>query len=166
MTIINRSFLWRIVLASLLFFSSVFIISIKLLNPPQIQIVLEDYNITITNIQNMFTFNDVLIIMGASILLGASGAYLLLIKYPNKSSTSEMIESRKAEWRQIAKTLKSNERIVYEAIIESEGIIDQSELTSKTGLSKATVSRVLDLLESKGLVEKKRRGMRNTVILK
>ena len=36
----------------------------------------------------------------------------------------------------------------------------------KTVISKAGVSRALDLLESKGLVERKRRGMRNVVLLK
>ncbi|RLI76793.1 transcriptional regulator, partial [Archaeoglobales archaeon] len=32
--------------------------------------------------------------------------------------------------------------------------------------SKASVSRTLDLLESKGLVERRRRGMGNIVLLK
>ncbi|MCD6411533.1 MAG: MarR family transcriptional regulator [Thermoplasmata archaeon] len=36
----------------------------------------------------------------------------------------------------------------------------------KTGISKASVSRALDLLESKGLVERRRRGMGNIVLLK
>ncbi len=49
---------------------------------------------------------------------------------------------------------------------KSDGIITQSELVEKTGLSKASVSRALDLLESKGLVERRRRGMGNVVLLK
>ncbi|MHC1587205.1 MAG: helix-turn-helix transcriptional regulator [Candidatus Syntropharchaeia archaeon] len=51
-------------------------------------------------------------------------------------------------------------------MIEADGIIEQSKLPEKTGISKASVSRALDLLESKGLVERRRRGMGNIVLLK
>ena len=69
-------------------------------------------------------------------------------------------------WEEIAKTLKEDEQKIYKAIIEAGGIIEQSKLPEKTGLSKSSVSRALDLLESKGLVERKRRGMGNIVLLK
>ena len=62
--------------------------------------------------------------------------------------------------------MKEDEQKIYQAIIEAGGIIEQSELPEKTGLSKASVSRALDLLESRGLVEKRRRGMGNIVLLK
>ena len=62
--------------------------------------------------------------------------------------------------------MKDDEQKIYQAIIEAGGIIEQSELPEKTGLSKASVSRALDLLESRGLVEKRRRGMGNIVLLK
>jgi uncharacterized membrane protein len=63
-------------------------------------------------------------------------------------------------------TLKDDERKIYETILESEGIIEQSELVEKTGLPKSNVSRSLDLLESKGLAERRRRGTGNVVLLK
>ena len=69
-------------------------------------------------------------------------------------------------WKEIAKTLKDEERSIYETILDSGGMIFQSELVEKLGLSKSSVSRSLDLLESKGLVERKRRGMANLVLLK
>lgn len=65
-----------------------------------------------------------------------------------------------------SKTLKDDERRIYEAIVKADGIINQGELPEKTGLSKATVSRALYFLESKGLVERRRRGMGNVVYLK
>ena len=77
-----------------------------------------------------------------------------------------VLEERKKKWEEIAKTLKEDEAKIYKAIIESDGIITQSELVEKTGLSKASVSRTLDLLESKGLVERRRSGMGNVVLLK
>jgi len=39
------------------------------------------------------------------------------------------------------------------------------DIVEGTDLSKATVSRTLDTLESKDLVERKRKGMSNVVIL-
>ena len=50
--------------------------------------------------------------------------------------------------------------------IVKAGIIEQSELPEKTGISKSNVSRALDLLESRGLIEKRRRGIGNVVLLK
>jgi uncharacterized membrane protein len=55
---------------------------------------------------------------------------------------------------------------VLEHIIKSDGTIFQSELAEKSGLGKVKVTRVLDRLEGKGIVERKRRGMTNVVILK
>ena len=40
-----------------------------------------------------------------------------------------------------SKTLKDDERRVYEAILKAGGMINQSELPEKTGLSKTSVSR-------------------------
>jgi uncharacterized membrane protein len=57
-------------------------------------------------------------------------------------------------------------KAVLEHIIKSDGTIFQSELTEKSGLGKVKVTRVLDRLEGKGIVERKRRGMTNVVILK
>ena len=61
--------------------------------------------------------------------------------------------------------IKNDEQKIYKAIIESDGIINQSELVEKTEISKSSISRILDLLESKGLVEKRRRGMGNIILL-
>jgi uncharacterized membrane protein len=77
-----------------------------------------------------------------------------------------VLEERKKEWEEVSKTLKDDEQRIYKAIIDSDGIVNQSELTEKTELSKSNVSRALDLLESKGLVERRRRGMGNIVLLK
>ena len=91
---------------------------------------------------------------------------MLLLDLAEKLTGELVLEEREKRWKEIAKTLKKDERKIYQVIIEAGGIIEQSELPEKTGLSKASVSRALDLLESKGLVERKRRGMGNVVLLK
>ena len=61
--------------------------------------------------------------------------------------------------------LSGDEKLIYEEVAK-EGSIFQSSLVEKTGMTKVKVTRVLDRLEGKGLIERKRRGMTNVVILK
>ncbi len=62
--------------------------------------------------------------------------------------------------------LSPNERTVVELLRQSDNIALQGDLVQRTGFSKVKVSRVLDHLEARGLVERRRRGMSNVVILK
>ena len=149
-----------------LFVASVFVLGLKLLNPTPIQIVVEGQSASITQLPGFFTLEDVIIILVASIVLGVSGTYLLFFDSVGKPVGELVLEERKERWKEIVKTLKEDEQKIYRAIIEADGIIEQSELPEKTGLSKASVSRTLDLLESKELVERRRRGMGNIVLLK
>jgi len=66
----------------------------------------------------------------------------------------------------VMKSLSKDEKKVFEIIVNSGGAVFQSELIEKTGFSKAKVSRILDKLEVKNLVERRRRGMTNIVIVK
>ena len=157
----------KAILMASLFVTSAFILGLKLLNPTPIKIVIEeDQNASITQVPGFFTFEDIIIIVVASAILGVSGTYLLFIDSADKPAGRLVLEERKRRWREVAKTLKEDEKKVYQAIIEADGIIEQSKLPEKTGISKASVSRALDLLESKGLVERRRRGMGNIVLLK
>ena len=76
-----------------------------------------------------------------------------------------ILEERRQRWERVAKTLKDDEQTLFEAIID-EGIVHQSELVEKTGLPKSNVSRALYALESRGLIERRRRGMGNVILLK
>jgi len=72
----------------------------------------------------------------------------------------------KAHYKNVLNTLEPEERTVMENIIESNGSIFQSQLVENTKQSKVKITRILDRLEGKGLIERKRRGMTNVVILK
>jgi uncharacterized membrane protein len=80
-------------------------------------------------------------------------------------SSNEILQVRRQEWATISERLTSNEELVYQTVLEANGVLPQSEIVDQTDLSKATVSRTLDSLEVKDLVERKRRGMGNTVLL-
>ncbi len=64
------------------------------------------------------------------------------------------------------KSLDDEEKKIVEKIKEKEGSIYQSDLIKETGYSKVKITRILDKLESKGILEKKRRGMTNIVVLR
>ena len=72
----------------------------------------------------------------------------------------------KEYYQKVRSNLSEDERIIFDKIIEAGGAIYQSDLVEKTGFSKAKVTRVLDKLEGKGLIERRRRGMGNVIILK
>ena len=76
------------------------------------------------------------------------------------------LEERKARWEAIVPSLKEDQQIIYQIILDEDGMMAQSDIVEKTGLSKSNVSRTLDVLESMGLVEKRRRGMGNLIMLK
>jgi uncharacterized membrane protein len=72
----------------------------------------------------------------------------------------------KENYQKVMNTLDKDERVILEKIIEAQGTIFQSELVDKTKFPKVRVTRILDKLEGKGLIERKRRGMTNVVVLK
>jgi uncharacterized membrane protein len=100
-----------------------------------------------------FTVIGVLALYGAGLIFGS------------KQLRKAELEKKKRIQKTI-RNLKSEEKTLYKIIAESGGLIFQSELVKRSGLSKVKVSRILDLLESKGLIEKRRRGMSNIIVLK
>lgn len=62
--------------------------------------------------------------------------------------------------------MDGEEKQVYNFLKGKDGSAYQSDLIKETGFSKVKLTRTLDKLESKGVVERKRRGMTNIVVLK
>ena len=91
---------------------------------------------------------------------------LYMVFFGDKKEKIEQGRIKKENYEKVLKTLNEDQRKVLEKIIEEEGTIFQSDLVEKTKLSKVKVSRILDKLEGKGIVERKRHGMSNVVILK
>lgn len=72
----------------------------------------------------------------------------------------------KANYKKILDKLNEDEKKVLEKVIESKGSILQSELIEKTSFNKVKVTRILDKLEGKHIIERKRPGMSNMILLK
>jgi len=63
-------------------------------------------------------------------------------------------------------SLSPNERKVLSLLMSKGGVAFQSEIVEGLGLPKSTVSVILDKLEARGIVERRRRGISNIVIVK
>jgi uncharacterized membrane protein len=71
------------------------------------------------------------------------------------------------EQKKIINGLKNqHEQQIMQELFIAKGNIYQSKLTTSLNFSKVKITRLLDALEAKGLVERKRRGMTNIVVLK
>lgn len=84
------------------------------------------------------------------------GTYLILVdtsKKPHKLKIS-------------LKNLDEDETKIYKLLVDSDGSVFQGDLIKKTGFSKVKVSRIIDRLEVKDIVIRRRRGMSNIVVIK
>ncbi len=72
---------------------------------------------------------------------------------------------KKKQYEDELEYLREDERKVFKILLDKKGIY-QSELKELTGFSKVKITRILDKLESKDLIERRRRGLTNFIILK
>lgn len=86
------------------------------------------------------------------------------INTPAKQETPTNISSKKFNEEEL-KLLDKEEKEIIELILKENGSMFQSDIVDKTGMHKVKVTRILDNLEGRGLIERKRRGMSNIIIL-
>lgn len=92
---------------------------------------------------------------------GFFGAFVFLSSPKEEKEVAEKLMRN----REIVSKLDNDEKKIFGMVSES-GAIFQSELVEKSGMGKVKITRLLDRLESKGIVERKRRGMTNVVVIK
>ncbi len=98
----------------------------------------------------------------AAIVLAGIGASMIIggRKYHEENRKNE----KKIE--QALGELNGDEKKIYGLIKEGMGAMFQSELIERTGFAKAKMSRTLDKMEGRGIIERRRRGMANMVLIK
>ncbi|NEU55673.1 MarR family transcriptional regulator [Halorussus sp. MSC15.2] len=168
--------------AAVVFVASSLVLALQLITPSPVMVSVGENGTKVAELGGYFSYRAVGTVAVASCLLGSSGTYLLVDGQSNSDSertdsesvgdrdegvesSDELLETRRREWQEVADELVDNEQVVYETVLEADGVLAQNEIVERTDLSKATVSRVLDNLESKNLAERKRHGMGNRVVL-
>jgi len=94
--------------------------------------------------------------------IGIFGVSLIITSYRSE----KVGVKEKTKIKENIKSFQTDERKVYDMIVNADGFMFQNDLIEKTGYSKVKISRILDKLELKGVVERRRRGMANIVVLK
>jgi uncharacterized membrane protein len=102
-----------------------------------------------------------LAIVAILIILGI----ILIFSKPQKEIIIKKVTSKPPKKSYDTSGLRAEDKKTFNLIKENKTIF-QGELIEKLGFGKAKVSRILDRLENKDLIERKRRGMTNVVVLK
>ncbi len=89
----------------------------------------------------------------------------LIFSKPDEKIIVKKIKEKKPQKEINLSSFRQEEKQAYNLVREN-GAIFQAELIEKTGFSKARMTRIIDKLEGSGLVERKRRGMTNVVVMK
>jgi len=99
---------------------------------------------------------------GMSLVLGFIGIYLITVDLRKAKIGKESTKN----WNKVISALQGEEKNIYGLIASADGVMFQSDIVEKSEMQKVKVSRVLDRLEARNLVERRRRGMSNVVVLK
>jgi uncharacterized membrane protein len=118
------------------------------------------------NFQTNVSLVLMLVIIGIGVYLVFFGKEVEIVEKTVRKTVKVREEKPKKDYSGIMKELDADERQVLQKVISSEGTVFQSHLVEELNLPKAKVTRILDRLEGKSLVERRRRGMTNVVILK
>ena len=62
--------------------------------------------------------------------------------------------------------IDKDEKKIVDLLLQEDNAMFQADLMEKLGIGKVKTTRILDKLEAKQIIERKRRGMNNIVILK
>jgi len=143
---------------------STLVVFVKIMTPTNVQFVIDGSFIEFRNIPEIYDSFDVFLIGISCFVLGSSLVYLWLIGKNGVASTGALL---KRSWDELLERLpNTDEKRSVSLIIDEGGIIFQSQLVDRSGYSKSKVSLILDRLEAKKILERKRRGMSKVIILK
>lgn len=111
------------------------------------------------------SFNKILYMSLGTIGLLLIVGLTLIFSKPEKDTIIKEIEIEKPKKEIDTSELTSEERLVLKLIQENKAIF-QADLIEKTGYGKVKMTRIIDRLEGKDIVERKRRGMTNIVVMR
>lgn len=163
----NRPLIGVIAVILLLFVAAVFFYN-RTLNDLAASSCTEDASLCphakIVDTQNMVIAALIVVIIAMAGWLGYNAYFA---KPTEAAPSAPETKSAPARKKRINESeLDADEARVVAAINSAGGSVFQSDILKTTGFSKVKVSRLLDKLEHKELIERKRRGMTNLVVVK
>ena len=105
----------------------------------------------------------IILVIGLILIFSKEEKQIIIKRIKEKSGVNDL----KLKYKESnLKLLDVDEKKIYQSILDAQGTIFQSDLVDKMGFDKVKVTRILDRLEGKQLIERRRRGMTNVVLLK
>ncbi|MBN2567381.1 MarR family transcriptional regulator [Candidatus Woesearchaeota archaeon] len=105
--------------------------------------------------------------VGIMVFVAAIGGYLIIFTpEPTHPQAQRRPAPKPEDYKDELAAMGDDDRRLLMLVIDAKGSLFQSDLVAKTGFSKVKTTRILDRLEGKGLIERKRRGMTNVVLLR
>ncbi len=101
--------------------------------------------------------------IGITSLVGLLGLFMIFTKPAKEVIVKTKTVTKPKKVFDISELTKEELR-VFELVKEQKAVF-QADLIEKTGFGKAKMTRIIDRLEGKRIVERKRRGMTNIVVL-
>jgi len=101
-----------------------------------------------------------LAIVGVIVIIGL----VIMFTKPKEKLVIKKVKEKKKKLK--LDGLEKGERKVVELLRKEGNAMFQADLMEKLEIGKVQTTRLLDKLESKGIIERKRRGMNNMVVLK
>ena len=92
------------------------------------------------------------------------GLVMLFVKPNEKIVVKKVTEKKLQKKIDMSEFTKEEKKVL--STIQEQGAMFQADLIERTGLGKVTITRILDKLQAKELIERKRRGMNNLVAIK
>ncbi|MDD5472824.1 MAG: winged helix-turn-helix transcriptional regulator [Candidatus Methanoperedens sp.] len=158
-----------ILISAVVLILSVLLLIDRLLATGPVQLILENGKAVPIEGASYFSLNEVLFFIITAWLGGMSFLYIILSskekEIPEVKGDVAGIPENKNTALMAASMLEGDEKILFKEIIDNNEIL-QRELILKTGFSEPKVSRLLDKLERRGLILRRRDGMGNRIILK
>jgi uncharacterized membrane protein len=108
------------------------------------------------NIQTWMSLAIIIVILVIGIVI--------MFSKPKERIIVKKIKERKKKLN--LEGLDKSEREIIKILQDEDGAIFQASLKEKLDIGKVKMTRMLDKLEAKQLIERKRRGMNNVVVLK
>lgn len=99
-------------------------------------------------------------IVGIILIIGL----VIMFQKPKEKIIFKKVKEKKKELD--LSGLDSEEKEVIDVLLGNNGAMFQADLMEKLEISKVRATRLLDKLEAKQLIERKRRGMSNLVVLR
>ena len=105
--------------------------------------------------------------LGIVAVLFVIGLVLIFTKAKEKIVLRKIKEKIEIQRKPIDYSKLNNEEKAIAKVLENNGNgMFQSDLVEKSGFGKVKITRILDRLEARQIIERKRRGMNNFVVLR